>query len=79
MPRGRRADMTIKRKLAEHFYEDEERFFYWPDVFGPRNGRVGWHYRPVACGHYFFLGKSLNEIQESTYWAVKKLPGRDTF
>jgi hypothetical protein len=54
-----------KHHLAEHFGGLAIDFHYV-------NGR-GWYYKDQ------FIGRSMYDVQTSTYWALKKLPGRDTF
>lgn len=63
----------IAEKIGEHFSEEPKKFYFRQGS----NGR-GWYYRD-SPGHATWLAYTFHRLQCSTLWAMKKLPGRDTF
>ena len=72
--------MKKAQKLAKHFDEDEMNFEYGFFYCSILDGYLrGWFYRDKMNRMNYFLGKSITEIQEQPFWAMKKLFGRDSF
>jgi len=59
-------DVPKSVRLAEHFGG-------MPSDFNHRHG-YGWYYK-----NKHFLGRDFYTVQNSANWALKKLPGRDTY
>lgn len=62
--------ISASEKIANHFGADK-------DDFQHRHG-AGWYYKGQD-GVYRKIGASFFDLQCSANWALKKLPGRDTF